>query len=108
MEGEWLADHLDPRVQAALMYDRITRIAGREKYLHSRPPAHGLVSELTAVHSAWHDDIREQEINIVSAVDDLERGRGIGGGEDAVAQIIQDLDRVSAKRIVVLDDENAV
>jgi hypothetical protein len=52
--------------------------SGREKYLYSWPPAHGPVGQLTAVHSAWHDDIREQEIDIVSAIDNLERGRGIG------------------------------
>src|SRR5215470_17533064 len=59
-EGERLADHMHAGVEPAMMDDGVARIARREKHPQSGPAAYGFVGELTAIHAAGHDDVREQ------------------------------------------------
>ena len=106
--GERLGDHLDARIEAAAVHDRVARVAGRiddfEFRLHRARP----VRELAAGHPGHHH-VGEHKIDRpVLTLDEPKRGRSVVRLDHAVAKLSQDLDRIGANVVVVLHDENAM
>jgi hypothetical protein len=57
--GERLEDDLDAGIEASLVDDGVTGVAGRIEDLETWSPSLSLISELPTVHAAGKPDIRE-------------------------------------------------
>src|SRR5215510_13620391 len=60
-------------IEATVMENRVFGIARREQYLHSGPTLDHLLGELTTVQRARHDDIGEQQVEGLAALNDRQR-----------------------------------
>jgi len=86
--------------------DRISCIAGCEQHLEIRPSFHRLLGQLPAVHAARDHHVGKQQIDVLLTVENLEsRCRG-GRTENAIAEIGQNLECISAQGLVVFDNKD--
>src|SRR5262249_36513094 len=71
-------------------------------------PPDRFLGKLAAVDRARHDDVGEQEIDALAAVDHLDRLDGVGSGVRGVAEAAQLRDDVLAHQPVVLDHQDGL
>jgi hypothetical protein len=64
--------------------------------------------ELAPVHVPGHHDVGQQQIELVCVFKDFESGFAARSFGHSVAKLAQNLRRISANRVVILDDKNAL
>src|SRR5438093_13626498 len=60
-------------IETPVMENRVFGITRREQYRHSGPTLHHLLGKLTTVHRARHDDVGEQQVEGLAALQDGQR-----------------------------------
>lgn len=89
------------------MHDGVLGIAGGEQDLQLGPQRDRGVGQLTPVHSARHDDVREQKVELPAA-QQVHGVGAVGGHFDVIAEIAQLTLDMLADQFIVLDDQYAV
>jgi len=84
------------------------REARGQQYSDFRPPRDKLAGQANAVEPAWHDDIAEQQVDRLAAVDQRQRIGGVLGLAHPVADLVERTDQNGAQPGIVLDDEDAL
>src|SRR5258708_8023288 len=69
----WLSKQQHAGIESTVMENGVFGIARREQYLHSGPTLDHFLGKLTAVDRARHNDVGEQQIKRLAALDDRQR-----------------------------------
>src|SRR5271169_2369280 len=75
LEGKRLADHMNAGVEAPVMDNRVSGVAGHEQNFQIRSQPQGLIGELATVDAARHHYVSQQKIHPLVAFEGLERCR---------------------------------
>ena len=98
---------MDARINPAVADDRVAAIAGHEQDPKAVAKPDRFIGEFASVHVSGHHDVGQQKIESPCIFEDRQSGLCAGRLGDAVAKLAQYFRRVSANRVIVLDDENA-
>jgi hypothetical protein len=87
--------------------NQLGAVAAGEDHFQVRPFQHEPVRELPAGDGVWHDDIGEQQIDLVAVCGpDFQGALAVRRGEDAVAEMAERPADKFAERVLVLDEED--
>ncbi len=101
-----LVEQVDVRVEAPVVDDGVARIARGVEHRHIRPQLGQAVAQLASADATGQHHVGEEEIDARRIGGETQRIGRRAGLDDGVAELLEDLTRILAHPVVVLDDQD--
>ena len=92
---------MDARIEPAFVNDRVHGVAGHIEHGHVGPEFLDLLRDAMAVHAAAEDDVRQEQVGLRAAADDIDCLTAGGARNDGIPQRLQRDRKMLAHQFVV-------